>query len=207
MELLAQGQSPSVGEIADAADVSRRTVYLHFPSLEHLLLDATVGALSQSHVEAILADPDLPPDPVKRVELLVRAVCADAVATMDMGRRLIQLGAAPSTPAAEPRRGYRRISWIDKALEPARHRLDGEQYEQLVSALTVVVGWEAIIALHDIRNLGPKDQQDTLAWMAGTLVRAALEAAQQPARARTGLNPDATTRADTRTRRPREPPQ
>ena len=51
-----------MGEIADAAEVSRRTVYLHFPSLEHLLLDATAGALSQVHVEATLADPDLPND-------------------------------------------------------------------------------------------------------------------------------------------------
>lgn len=180
IKLLAEGQTPSVGEIAGAAEVSRRTVYLHFPSLEHLLLDATVGALSQTHVEATLADPNLPRDPETRVERLVRAVCADAVTTMDMGRRLIQLSATPPTPGrgTAPRRGYRRISWIDRALEPARQELDRDQYERLVSALALVVGWDAIIALHDIRNLDPKDQQDTLVWMARALVRAALEGAQ-----------------------------
>jgi AcrR family transcriptional regulator len=47
MDLLEQGQTPSLSDVADAADVSRRTVYLHFPTLEQLLIDATVGALSQ----------------------------------------------------------------------------------------------------------------------------------------------------------------
>jgi AcrR family transcriptional regulator len=176
--LLALGSTPSVGEIADAAQVSRRTVYLHFPSLEHLLLDATAGALSRSSVDAALAAPDLPDDPEARVEVLVRAVCADAVATMDLGRRLIQLGLAPRAPgqADQPRRGYRRISWIDQALAPARSRLEPDHYDQLVTALTVVVGWEAIIALQDIRNLAPQDQEDILVWTARTLVRTALDA-------------------------------
>lgn len=44
--LLTEGQEPSVSEIAATADVSRRTVYLHFPSLEQLLIDATLGAMS-----------------------------------------------------------------------------------------------------------------------------------------------------------------
>ena len=183
IELLARDRTPSVGEIADVADVSRRTVYLHFPSLEHLLLDATAGALSQSHVDATLADPELPDDPETRIELLVRAVCADAVTTMPLGRRLIQLGALPpsSEEAPEPRRGYRRISWIEQALEPARHRIDRDRYEQLVSALTVVVGWESIIALHDTRNIQPQDQPDILVWIARTLVRAAMDGSDLPA--------------------------
>jgi hypothetical protein len=34
-ELVQAGATPSVGEIADAADVSRRTVYTYFPTLGH----------------------------------------------------------------------------------------------------------------------------------------------------------------------------
>jgi AcrR family transcriptional regulator len=177
--LLDQGRTPSVGEIADAAEVSRRTVYLHFPSLEHLLLDATAGALSQAHVEATLADPSLPAEPEARVELLVRAVCADAASTMHLGRRLIQLGEVSATPlpGTPPRRGYRRTGWIEQALSPARELLTHEQFDHLVSALTVVIGWEAIIALNDIRNLTPQQQQDILVWTARTLVRSALQEA------------------------------
>jgi len=38
VELLERGVTPTVSEIASAADVSRRTVYMYFPKLEHLLL-------------------------------------------------------------------------------------------------------------------------------------------------------------------------
>src|SRR5690349_23872314 len=42
-ELVAAGKTPSIDEIAAAADVSRRTIYLHCPTLDHLLLDAASG--------------------------------------------------------------------------------------------------------------------------------------------------------------------
>src|SRR3954464_13755749 len=50
-ELVAAGVTPSVGEIAEAADGSRRPVYSYFPTLEQLLLDATLGLLSQTAVD------------------------------------------------------------------------------------------------------------------------------------------------------------
>src|SRR5215470_20121234 len=53
MALIAEGKSPSVADVAAAADVSRRTVYLHFPTFEQLLIDATVGALAQTPVDRV----------------------------------------------------------------------------------------------------------------------------------------------------------
>ena len=51
--LLAAGGNPSVNDIAAAADVSRRTIYTYFPTLDQLLLDATIGAMNVS-VEAAI---------------------------------------------------------------------------------------------------------------------------------------------------------
>ena len=48
VELLGRGWEPSVAEIAEAADVSRRTVYLYFPTAEHLLADAALEAARAS---------------------------------------------------------------------------------------------------------------------------------------------------------------
>src|SRR5580765_3431107 len=71
--LLARGETPSVNEVAAAADVSRRTVFLYFPSFDQLLLDATVGALSQASVDrAIEQAPS--DDEDTRVESMVRAL-------------------------------------------------------------------------------------------------------------------------------------
>src|SRR6476660_10069917 len=58
-ELLATGSTPTVAEIADAAEVSRRTVYLYFPTLEQLLIDATLGALSQTEVDQVIETPEI----------------------------------------------------------------------------------------------------------------------------------------------------
>jgi AcrR family transcriptional regulator len=49
--LLSEGRTPSMSEVAEAAQVTRRTVYLHFPTLDQLLIDATLGALSQNAVD------------------------------------------------------------------------------------------------------------------------------------------------------------
>jgi regulator of RNase E activity RraA len=56
-----------------------------------------------------------------------------------------------------------------------RSRLSAAEFERLVSALAMVVGWEALIVLGDIRGLSEKEQLDTALWTARTLVRAALE--------------------------------
>ena len=52
MKLLRDGHTPTLDEIAAAADVSRRTIYMHFPTLDQLLLDASMGALAGRDVEA-----------------------------------------------------------------------------------------------------------------------------------------------------------
>jgi AcrR family transcriptional regulator len=44
--LLSQGVTPSVDDVAAAADVSRRTIYLYFETFDQLLLDATARPLS-----------------------------------------------------------------------------------------------------------------------------------------------------------------
>src|SRR5262245_60428804 len=55
MRLMAAGRSPSASEVAEEAQVSRRTIYLYFPAFEQLLLDATVGQLSAEIVAPALA--------------------------------------------------------------------------------------------------------------------------------------------------------
>ncbi|WP_344836355.1 TetR/AcrR family transcriptional regulator [Nonomuraea dietziae] len=46
-KLSAGGATPSIDEIAAAADVARRTIYSHFPTLDQLLIDATAGAINE----------------------------------------------------------------------------------------------------------------------------------------------------------------
>src|SRR6478736_7420584 len=72
-DLLRSGVTPSVGDVAEAADVSRRTVYLYFPNLDQLLLDATLGLLSQSAVDEAIDAADGDGDATERVTAMIRA--------------------------------------------------------------------------------------------------------------------------------------
>jgi AcrR family transcriptional regulator len=176
-ELLRAGTTPSVGQVAEAADVSRRTVYQYFPTLEQLLIDATLGLLDQSAVDRAIEAAEPADDAAARFTALVEALAESSADQLPLGRQLIRL--TVETPAADdpdaPRRGYRRIGWIETALEPVRGTLSPERFEQLVSSLAMVIGWEALVVLSDVRGLQPAEQLDVQLWTSRALIRAALE--------------------------------
>ena len=173
MRLLSEGRTPTIDEIAAAAEVARRTVYTHFPTLDQLILDASMGAMAGSEVEAEF-EPDA--DAADRVDTIVETLYRHADEWLPLGRRTVALTAAgPSTDG--PRRGHRRVDWIERAVEPLRDRLSDEQYDRLVSSLCVVLGWEAMIVLQDIRGHDRLRGREVNAWAAQALVRAMLDGA------------------------------
>ena len=176
-ELLRAGSTPTIAEIADAAEVSRRTVYLYFPTLEQLLIDATLGALSQAEVDEVIETPEIAGDAGARVEAMARALQSMSPEAERLGRSLIRLtvDAPPNTDGdVSPRRGYRRVEWIEKALAPLREQIDPARFQRLVFALAMVVGWEALIVQRDICGLNAEQGQDLSAWAARALLQATL---------------------------------
>jgi AcrR family transcriptional regulator len=171
VELLARGEQPSMAEIAEAADVSRRTVYLYFPTVEQLLADAALEG-SRAVVEPGI---EAGGDAAERLEALVRAVQQGFAETEHLGRTIIRttVGTKHEAPAGTPRRGYRRVEWIGRALEPLRDKVSAERFERLVSALTLLIGWESMIVLQDTRGLSAEEAEDVCVWAAQALLAAA----------------------------------
>jgi len=175
--LLAAGKTPSVIDVAAAADVSRRTVFLYFPTFDQLLIDATVGAMSEPPVHRALEGASTIAGPDARVEHLVRALHHVTPELERLGRSLVRLTVDAEAGAAAtgtPRRGYRRIEWIESALAPWRDRLDRRRWRRLVCALAMVVGWEALIAQRDVCGLSAAQGEELSVWAARVLVQAAL---------------------------------
>ena len=131
------------------------------------------------------------PDARARIAALVAALSDGMAGSLPLGRKLIKLTVDAPPSDAGPKRGYRRIGWIETALEPVRPRLGPDRFEQLVSALAVVIGWEAFVVLFDVRGLSVDQARETITGAAITLVDAALaQAGTGGAGAGTGAGTD-----------------
>lgn len=177
--LLARGETPSVADVAAAADVSRRTVYLYFPTFDQLLIDATLGALSQSAVDQAIEAAAAGSTAEDRVERLVRALHRVSPEVERLGRSLIRLTVESGPGAAgQPRRGYRRVEWIESALSPFRKQIGPARWRRLVDGLAMVIGWEALIVQRDICGLSASAGEELSVWAARALLQATLQDAR-----------------------------
>jgi len=180
-ELIRQGKIPSVADAADAADVSRRTAYRYFPTQEQLLTEAQLEG-ERPVFERVFESAELAHDVEARLDALVRAMYAELQSTEPLMRTMIRLTVdrsrdehtADAAEAEPPRRGYRRIDWIEMALSPVRMQLDETSFERLVSGLALCIGIEALLVLCDIRGLDLAAAEEVSRWVARSLLRASL---------------------------------
>ncbi len=183
-KLLQSGHVPTVSEVADAAEVSRRTAYRYFPTQEQLLAESALELLRPMVLEAFEGAPS--GDVEERIELLARTVqrlayqyegALQTILRLSLDRRLGADKQAPVVPGAS--RGGRRILWIETALEPVRKRLGDSPFQRLVSALAMVIGIEAVLVLRDIRGLSQSESIETSVWASRELLKAALSSQQR----------------------------
>ena len=114
------------------------------------------------------------PDARARIATLIAVLSEGMAGSLPLGRKLIKLTVDTPPSGPGPKRGYRRIGWIEQALEPVRPQLGPDWFEQLVSALAVVIGWEAFVVLFDVRGLTADQAREILTGAAITLLDAAL---------------------------------
>lgn len=171
--LIESGRWPTVAEVADAAHVSRRTAYRYFPTQAKLFVEAALEGLRPSMERAIAATPEVrgAGDLEARVDALVAAMQGLAVENEHLLRLMVHLTVLEHPAGKTPRRGTRRIDWIESTLAPVRERLPAATYERLVSALALCAGIEALLVLRDIRGLSTQQAIETSRWMALAIVR------------------------------------
>lgn len=182
MKLVQAGEAPTVAEVAEAAEVSRRTAYRYFPTQEELLIEVGLEH-TREEIDRVAQESARQKDPEAALDQLVRAVQLSSVRNEKLLRTMVRLSIENRLAIQTSRRdkgriavrGRRRVEWIRLALTPVKQKLTKTKFERLVASLTSAIGIEAIIVLRDIHGLEPEKCIDVCRWMARSFLRAALQ--------------------------------
>jgi AcrR family transcriptional regulator len=185
LALSESGHRPTLPEVAEKALVSRATAYRYFPSVEALVheayLEHVVRAMEQTFV--------LSEDPVESIgaaaEAVNRLLLQDEVGTHVIERAFMQVWLDNAEDARPPRAG-RRMKFIDSALEKLAGRLDRDALARLRTALTLVIGVEAVISMRDVGGAGVEEAIEASRWAARAMVAQAIAEASNRNRDRRG---------------------
>ncbi len=173
--LTKQGLKPSLEEVAQEALVSRATAYRYFPSIEALLLEASVHVAAPT-AEAVLGQ--APPD-----DLVARLVRVDeAFQDMILGNepalrmmlaRSLEHSVRGERPADVPARQNRRSALIEAAIAPCRGQLRPEAIAPLAQALAMLIGTEGFVATRDVLQMDDAAARQVKRWAIEALVAGA----------------------------------
>jgi AcrR family transcriptional regulator len=169
-DLVAQGQTPTVEGVAEAATISRTTAYRYFPSQRALL----AAAHPETALASLLPD-DAPEDVEHRLELVVAAFTKLVLASESQQRTMLRLSLEPDADARDlPLRQGRAIPWIEEALEPLRDQMSRAEIHRLALAVRSATGIEALAWLTDVAGLSRNEAVRLMQWSARALLRAAM---------------------------------
>ena len=178
--LVVQGKAPSVTEVADVAEVSRRTAYRYFPTQEQLLTEVSLERL-RPQVQAALSAAAKRGSPAETLDAAVASIQRLAIENEELLRTIVRLslekrlgGQRRGPTKSVPVRGSRRVDWIEAALAPTRPLLTASRFQRLVSGVSLCLGVESLIILQDVRALRQEQSVEICRWAAKAMLDSAL---------------------------------
>jgi len=176
IRLMQSGITPSVTEVAEAAEVSRATAYRYFPSqsaLVHAVVDEALGPILQwksRETDTRVRIKDLLATALPRIDEFEATFKAALKLSIEQWSQR-QAGTLGSEPQFT--RGHR-IDLLRDATAPLENKLAEPARKRLAQALSLVFGVETLVVLKDIWGLSGAQAQAVAEWAAVALVDAAV---------------------------------
>ena len=177
IRLMQSGITPSVTEVAEAAEVSRATAYRYFPSqaaLVHAVVDEALGPILEwksDETDARVRIMDLLATALPRMNEFEATFKAALKLSLEQWSQR-QAGTLGSEPQFT--RGHR-IDLLRDAITPLAGKLDERARDRLAQALSLVFGVETLVVLKDIWGLSAAESQSVAEWAAVALIDAAVK--------------------------------
>ncbi|MGH9274664.1 MAG: TetR/AcrR family transcriptional regulator [Acidimicrobiales bacterium] len=169
-EVVANGETPTVEEVAEMASISRATAYRYFPNQRALLFAAHPETAATS-----LLPEDAPDDVATRLDLAMDSFTRMVLENEEQQRTMLRLSleADPSERARLPLRQGRAIAWFEDALAPLRAEMSAAEVRRLAIAVRSATGIESLVWLVDVAGLSREDAVDLMRASARALLQAA----------------------------------
>jgi AcrR family transcriptional regulator len=179
--ILDRGETPTVAQVAEEAQMTRTTVYRYFPSQESLLVELSITMDVGKEFAEFLGRPADGTTPQERIVDVADAL-NHYIAANETLYRTAQRHYQDTWLAAERAgeshdrqvREGRRLQWISAALAPLHDRVPAPELRRLEAALCLVMGGEAYTVLRDVCQLDPDDAIAVANWAARALLAGAL---------------------------------
>lgn len=166
-ELQGQGVEFSLEKVAEAAGISRATIYRYYSNKDILSAEAVLDMRTQTP-EQILSE--FPQADLETTLLGIQRYYNTLAIKNEMAfRKYLSVILNPENPVSV--RGARRIRTLSEAVEGKNHNISEEDQEKLVSIATLMMGIEAFIVTRDVCQLDEGSAEEVLQWGLKTLIR------------------------------------
>jgi len=161
--------TPTIDDVAEAATVSRATIYRYFESIDDLLW--------QMYADRHIVDPDssmaIAGDDLGRRVRIAEQNINDFIFGDEEGTRAFErvtLERRAQGRGRDDDRPGRRFDQIDVALAPLAGRLDDGQLELVRHALSLAIGSHSMLALLDTGRLDPERAREVTRFTCDAIV-------------------------------------
>jgi len=191
-QFVREGKTFTVAEVADSARVGRTTAYRYFPTVETLVVHATLYASTEVEKRSI----DAALESKQTVEDRLRSVVEASDVTITdhdyLYRTMLKLSLNSESSDDEllPHRRGARKEVLESAIGMLRTQLGGKRYERLIGALSLFIGIESAVVLRDVCFLSTEKAREIKIWGALAILKAALAEMNQSSGSKSAKSAD-----------------